>query len=241
MEKVESSTIFSKMLDISIEAAVQMLFLLTPDTPLEKPIESNFSNVEEGDHLFHKTPFRMNVHFYVIEKLGDSKSKVYGYFCKGNNDPFVEQKSFSDQTPPAISLKIEERDLDFTILEEPDRWRKELHESTNIPEENKRIDKYKTEHTLYGFLSNNSEHFVTFVKTGTAQCEIVSEFKKALMKHFTAQVALHGGIDALKAALKDGNWAALKEVLKKWVLYLLREHSCYSCRRKCCGNCSSNN
>ena len=216
MEKADLSTIFSKMLDISPEAAVQMLFRLVPDPPLVELIQPNFANVEEGDHLFYKTPFGMNVHFYVTANLGDGKIEVYGRFCKGSDDPFVEQKSFSDQTPSASSLKLEKRILDLATLEEPDCLKRKLYESTNIPEEKQRLEEYKTQKTLYGFLNNNSEHFVTFIKTGTAQCEIVLELEKALMKHFDAQLALHGGMDALKAAMTDGNWAALVVVLKKW-------------------------
>ena len=157
----------------------------------------------------------MNVHFYVTANLGDGKIEVYSRFCEGNDNPFVEQKCFSDLTPSANSLKLEKRILDIATLEEPDHWRRKLYESTNIPEEKQRLEEYKTQNTLYDFLSNNSEHFVTFIKTGTAQCEIVSELKKALMKHFTAQVALHDGIDALKTVMKDDNWAALIIVLKK--------------------------
>ena len=208
------SGIFSKILDIDITQAVQLLSHLTPYPPLVEPIQPNFANVEEGDHLFYKTPFGMNVHFYVKNNLGDGKIEVYGRFRKGNDDPFVEQKSFFDQTASASSLKLEKRVLDIAILE-LNCLKRKLYESTNISEEKERLEKYKIQKLLHGFLSNNSEHFVTFVKTGTAQCEIVSEFKKALRKHFTAQVAVHGGIDALKAAMKDGNWAALVAVLKK--------------------------
>ena len=211
MEEVDVSTFFSKMLDIRPETAFQMLALLVPDPPLVEPIQSNFADVEEGDHLFYKTPFGMNVHFYVTANLGHGKIEVYGRFCKGNDDPFVEQKSFSEQTPSASSLKLEKRVLDIATLEELDRWRRQLYESTNIPKEKQRLEEYKAQHKLYGFLNNNSEHFVTFIKTGTAQCEVVSVFKKALIKHFAA----HGGIDVLKAACKSGNWAALLGVLKK--------------------------
>ena len=176
MEKsIDLSTIFSKMLGIGFEAAVQMLFLLTPDPPLVELMQPTFVNVEEGDHLFYKTPFGMNVHFYVTANLGDGKIEVYGRFCKGNDDPFVEQKSLFDQTASASSLKLEKRVLDTATLEEPHRWRRKLYEGTNIPEEKQRLEEYKIRRTLYGFLSNNSEHFVTFIKTGTAQCEIVSE------------------------------------------------------------------
>ena len=103
---------------------------------------------------------------------------MYGQFCEGNDNPFVKQKCFSDQTASANSLKLEKRVLDIATLEEPDHWRRKLYESTNIPEEKQRLEEYKTQKTLYDFLSNNSEHFVTFIKTGTAQCEIVLELKK---------------------------------------------------------------
>ena len=202
------------MLNLSIETAVEVLFILAPDPPLVESIQPNFANVEEGDHLFYKTPFGINVHFYVASNLGDGKIEVYGRFCKGNDDPFVEQNCFLDNTTSTSSLKLEKRTLDIADVENPDRLKRILHTGTNIPEEMQRLEKYKTQKTLYGFLNNNSEHFVTFIKTGTAQCEIVSEFKKALMKHFAAQVALPGGIDDLKAAMKDGNWAALVGVLE---------------------------
>ena len=214
MEKVDSSTIFSKMLDVSIEAAAQALFLLVPEPPSLEPLLPDFSNVEEGDHLFYKTPFGMNVHFYVTANLGNGNIEVYGRFCNGNDDSYVEQKFFSERLS-ASSLKLEKRVLDVAALEEPGRMKKQLHEATDIAKEKQRLKEYKTQRTLYAFLSNNSEHFVTFVKTGTATCEIAEEFKKALLKHVTAQVTNHGGIEALKAAIKDGNWSAMIVVLKK--------------------------
>ena len=201
------------MLDISIGAAIQMLFLIAPEPPSLEPTLPHFANVEEGDHLVYKTPFGMNVHFYVVANLGNGKIEVYGRFCKGNNNPFVEQKIFSEELS-ASSLKLEKRVLDAADLE-PGRMKKQLHEGTDIAKEKQRLQEYQTQKTLYAFLHNNSEHFVTFVKTGKAKCEIAEEFQKALMKHVTAQITNHGGIEALKAAMKDGNWSAMIVVLKK--------------------------
>ena len=215
MEKFEVSALFSKMLlDIGIEAAIQLLFLLAPEPPLVETIQ-DFASIEEGDHLFYKTPFGMNVHFYVASNLGDDKIEVYGRFCKNNDDPFVEQLIFSENRPSASSLKLEKRVLNLATLQKPDHLKRQLHEGTNIVKEKQRLEEYKTSKTLYGFLNNNSEHFVTFVKTGKAQCEVAVEFKKALMKHVCAQGLCRGGTEALKAAMKDGNWSALIVVLKK--------------------------
>ena len=214
MEQLDVSTIFSKMLNVSIGAAVQMLFLIAPEPPSLEPTLPKFANVEEGDHLVYKTPFGMNIHFYVVANLGNGRIEVYGRFCKGNDDPFIEQKIFSDGLS-ASSLKLEKRVLDVADLEEPNRMKKQLHEATDITKEKQRLQEYQTQKTLYAFLNNNSEHFVTFVKTGKAKCEIAEEFQKALMKHVTAQVTNHGGIEALKTAIKDGNWSAMIVVLKK--------------------------
>lgn len=216
MEKFEVSALFSKMLlDIGPEAAIQLLFLLAPEPPSVEAIQ-DFADIEEGDHLFYKTPFGMNVHFYVANNLGDDKIEVYGRFCKGNDDPFVEQLIFSENPPSASSLKLEKRVLNLATIEKPDHWKRQLHEGKDIAKEKQRLEEYKKTKTLYGFLSNNSEHFVTCVKTGKAQCEVVMEFKKALMKHVAAQATLHGGTEALKAAMTNGNWAALIIVLKKF-------------------------
>jgi len=214
MEKAEVSAIFSKMLNIGIVEAVQVLFLLAPDHPSMESIQ-NFANIEKGDHLVYKTPFGMNVHFYVVSNLGDGKIEVYGRFFEGCDDPFIEQKIFCKQGQRASNLKLQKRILDLSTLEEPNRMKRQLHGARDIARETQRLEEYKTTKTLYGFLNNNSEHFVTFVKTGTAECQIAVELRKALMRHVASQAALHGGVEALKTALKDGNWAGIIVVLKK--------------------------
>lgn len=215
MEKFEITAMFSKMLlDIGPEAAIQLLFLVAPEPPSVETIQ-DFADIEEGGHLFYKTPFGMNVHFYVANNLGDDKIEVYGRFRKGSDDPFVEQLIFSENRPSANSLKLEKRVLNLATIEKPDRWKIQLYKSKDIAKEKQRLEEYKRTKTLYGFLNNNSEHFVTFVKTGKAQCEVVVEFKKALLKHVAAQATIHGGMEALKAAMTDGNWAALIIVFKK--------------------------
>ena len=215
MEKFDVSALFSKLLtDIGIEAAIQLLFLLAPEPP-SVIIVQDVADIEEGDHLFYKTSFGMNVHFYVASNLGDDKIEVYGRFCKNNDNLFVEQLIFSENPPSANNLKLEKRILNLAALEEPNNLRKQLHKGTDIVKEKQRLEEYKTSKTLYDFLENNSEHFVTFVKTGNAQCKVVEEFKKALLKHASEQTLQHGGIEALKAAVKDGSWSSLKVVLKK--------------------------
>ena len=89
MEKFDGSALFSKMLtDISIAAAIQLLFLLAPEPPSVETIQ-DFADIEEGDHLFYKTPYGINVHFYVASNLGDDKIEVYGRFCKSNDNPLI--------------------------------------------------------------------------------------------------------------------------------------------------------
>ena len=206
---------------MDIKAAIQLLFV--PPQPLSVETIQEFADIEEGDHLFYKIPFGMNDHFYVVSILGDDKIEVYGRFCKNNDDPLVKQQIFSKTPPSASSLKLEKRVLNLATLEKH-RLKRQLHKSTDIVKEKQRIIKYKRTKTLYGFLNNNSEHFVTFVKTINAKCKVAEEFKKASIKHVSAQVlqhcdikGLHHSIEIVPVAMKNGKLAALTAFLQKIV------------------------
>lgn len=164
-----------------IKDCVKGLFLLAP--PLHSLESVEFCDVKEGDHLVYVIPSGMNIHFYVRANLGDGKIKVYGWFREGCNDPFIEQTLLdgNELSSHRGHLKIEERVLDEAGLD-PKRINRQLHEITNITTERQRLQNYIAEKSSHNFLENNSEHFVTYVKTGNAQCQLHSKISVAALK-----------------------------------------------------------
>lgn len=217
MGQVNVSDVFTKIFGFGNAVTTQMVFLIVSEPPSVENIQANFADVEEGDHLFYKTPFGMNVHFYVASNSGNGKIKVYGRFCPDSDDPFIEQKFLLEQMSPS-SLKLQKRDLDTATLEEPDHLKRWLHEDADNAKEMQRLEEYKTRKRLYGFLNNNSEHFITFVKTGKAQCEIAVEFKNALRRHIVAQGILTGNTEALKAAIKSDYLSGIMALLNNYYI-----------------------
>ena len=213
MGEVNVSDVFTRIFGFSIEAAAKIVHLFTSEPPSVENIQANFTDVEEGDHLLYKNPFGMNVHFYVTSNLGNGRIEVYGRFCQDSDDPFIERK-FLFERRSASSLKLQKRVLDIATLEEPDRLKRWLHEDTDIAKEMQQLEEYKTRKRLYGFLNNNSEHFVTFVKTGKAQCKIAVEFKNALYRHIVAQGILAGKVEAFKATEQNSIWSSTIAPLK---------------------------
>ena len=62
------------------------------------------------------------------------------------------------------------------------KLKKKLYEQTTcFYNEESRIDVFKKQRNYYGFLCNNSEHFINFVKTGEAKSQ-------AAFKQFTTPV-----------------------------------------------------
>ena len=186
---------------ILIKIPLEQLFSFVPNPPLVEPIEPNFANVKRGDHVYYKTPYGVNVHFYVTavsadsEELGEGEIEVYGRFCEGNDDLFIEQQCLNAQKRPlASSVLLDKRIICNDDIPNIHHFKKRLYKTADLQAETDRLDEYGRKYALYAPKSNNSEHFVSFVKTGKVKNTIGSEFIKTLAR----ELAVNLPFDILK-------------------------------------------
>ncbi|XP_065903237.1 uncharacterized protein [Dysidea avara] len=192
---------------IGLKETMQYLFNNALESSPLIPIQKDLHGIEPGDHLVYKTMSGWKIHFYVVANLGNGKIKVIGAFLEGNNDPFIEEKLVFDPN------KAEQLKIDIKILYKAQiilghgNISKKLYKAVaNLNEEQERLEHFKMHRNKYSVLYNNSEHFVMFVKTGIAKCQMSKEIVNIFKKFLFVQAIESNNLDTFQSMIKSYKW-----------------------------------
>ena len=207
---------FEMIVKFGLEKTLKLLLNIIPDPPSLVAVQEGFRDVERGDHLVYKTAMGWNSHFYVVDNLGGGSLKVYGCFLEGNDHQFIEGE-FILRTGEAQKLKMEKR-----IIHEANgkqKFKKKLYDKpSNFHNEEYRVDVFKKQSGKYDLFYNNSEHFVNFMKTGEAKCQIGTEILNFLKKHVFVQAIKNCNMEMMKIIAVHNSWATILGALTVLVL-----------------------
>ena len=85
---------------------------------------------------------------------------------------------------------------------------------TYISEEKRRVREFTMKHDLYDLLTNNSEHFVTYVKTGKSECKKFKPLEHIILQQLIILSGHYGFIPTILAAIKLGVMNVLASFLE---------------------------
>ena len=206
--------VFKMIRENGMKQAVEYLVTITSNPSSLVPVRRDFRDVESGDHLVCKTTSGWNVHFYVVAILGKGKIQIVGTFLEGNEDPFIEERLIF-RPKKAEKLKIRERILHEAQVSKHNDIKKVLYRNTShFAEEKARLEMYRVQRSLYNFLDNNSEHFVTFIKTSISTCQTTVEIENVLKKFIFVSSIENNNMEASNHAIASGSWALLLVAFK---------------------------
>ena len=196
-----------------LEETFKMFLSMAPEPPALVDVQEEFHTVVCGDHLVYKTETGWNIHFYVMDNLGDGRLKVCGYFLEGNDNLLIEEELIF-KPGQTQKIKVEERILCKANVSQ--KLKKKFYEQTSsLHDEKHHIDVFRKERNSYDFLSNNSEHFINFVKVGEAKCQVTQEIECFIRKHIFVQAIQ---TKPVKVGTTDKNWAAVLGMLCEIIL-----------------------
>lgn len=163
----------------------------------------NLTEIKTGDHLMYKCSNGWCVHFYVESNDdGDGNIQVKSWFLRGNDNPLVEGELFT-QPDQMESMELGVRTLSKDQI---DINKLSIYiytnETGNITDEH--IEEVLLQRSVYNLLSNNSEHFVTFVKTGKAKCQQFKSLEHAIVQQLIIRGGQYGFIPTILAAIRLG-------------------------------------
>ncbi|XP_065897483.1 uncharacterized protein [Dysidea avara] len=204
---------FKLMKEAGVNKTLEYLLNVTSESSGLTPIQRDFQNVTAGDHLVYKTACGWNVNFYVVSILGKGKIHVSTFFDDSSNE-FVEAEFILDPTKAEL-LEIKERILSYTQLpEHTNIFKKVYKDIATITVEKKNLEKFKSQGNTYNFLHNNSEHFVTFIKTGIAKCQMCKEIEIVFEKYLFVHAVQSNSLEQFTPIIRGGNWALLLGTIK---------------------------
>ena len=136
-----------------------------------------------------------------MESTGDGGSvQVRGWFLQGNDNPLVEQELFT-QPDQMESMELGIRVLDNDKLD-VSRLSICIDETSDISDE--RVKEYSVHQNTYNLLLNNSEHFITFIKTGKAECQQFKLLANAIVQRLIIRGGQYGFIPTVISAIRLG-------------------------------------
>ena len=209
------SMAFQMVKEYGLEETLKIFLNILPENPSLIAVQKGFRNVVHGDHLIYKTAMGWNIHFYVVDNLGDGSLRVCGCFLEGNDNLFIEEELIF-KPGQAQEIKIGERILHEAGLMQ--KLKKKRYEQTlSFYNEDCHINEFKKRESGYDFLHNNSEHFVNFVKTGEPKCQITMEIENFIKDHIFVQ-AIRNCSQMVKVITINGNWASIIKALCEAIL-----------------------
>ncbi|XP_065890890.1 uncharacterized protein [Dysidea avara] len=204
--------VFEMITEIGVEKTVEYLLNITPESSSLVPIQRDFQDVKPGDHLLYKTKTGWKINFYVVDNLGKGKLKVVSTFLETDTDPFIEEKLIFDPSK-AEQLKLEERIIYQSDILDPSNIKKKSYRciSDKLDEEMQRLEKLKSKNDRYSFLHNNSEHLVTYVKMGSAECQLCDAVEIVFKKYVFVQAVKNGNLPTFGHVFDSsaGSWGVL--------------------------------
>ena len=121
---------------------------------------------------------------------------------QGNDNPLVEQELFI-QPDQMESMEIGVRALNIDKI---DINKLSIciycDETSNISDE--RVKEFSVQHSTYNLLSNNSEHFITFITTGKAESHQFKLLANTVVQQLIIQGGQYGFIPTVLAAVRLG-------------------------------------
>ena len=185
---------FKLMKEAGAYETLKYLLNITSESQELTSVQEDFQGVEVGDHLVYKTPIGWSVNFYVVANLGNGQIRV-STFLDGSGDPFIEGELLLNPEK-AKRLKILEILLSGAqIIDQANIFKKVYRGTANITVEMQNLEKFKCQKNSYDFLGNNSEHFVMFIKTGMAKCEMCKEIESVFMKSDLVSAIKSNGLE----------------------------------------------
>ena len=183
-------------------ATLLELYIFPTDNLYPSKSMADFAKLKTGDHLMYKCTNGWYIHYYVQSINGDDSVQVRGWFLKGNDNPLVEQELFTQPD------KLELMELGMRTLKKDEIDTDNLsicvytNENDNTIDE--RMEEFSLWHKVYNLLSNNSEHFVTFLKMGRATCYQYKSLEHVIVQELIIQGGPYGFIPTVLAAIRLG-------------------------------------
>ena len=200
----EHDTVVSDLLKQTTQclATLLELYIFPTDNLHPSKCVGDLSELKTGDHLMYKCTNGWHIHYCVESSDGDSSVQVRGWFLKGSDDLLVEQELFT-QPDKMASMELGVRSLNKDQLDI-----KNLSICIYINETddiiNECMEEFSLQHSVYNLLSNNSEHFITFLKMGRATCDQLKSLEHTIVQELIIQGGQYGFIPTVLAAIKLG-------------------------------------
>jgi len=205
-DKLEEA--FKLIKEVGVNETLEYLLSVTSDSSALIPLQRNFQDVKIGDHLVYKTPSGWKVNFYVVNNLGNGKLCCVSTFLDDDDNPFIEGELIL-YPKKGKQLKITERILvDTQIPEHADMFKK-VYKDVNITISVEKQNSEKFKMNTYDFLTCNSEHFVTFVKTGIAKCRMCKEIEAVFEKYLFVQAIQTDELKRFAPVIRSRSWDML--------------------------------
>ena len=162
----------------------------------------DFKELKIGDHLMYKCTNGWHIHYYVESIYDDDSIQVRSWFSQGNDNPLVEQELFAQpdkmesMEPGVRALNKDTIDINkLSVCIYSD-------ETNNISDE--RVKEFSIQHGPYNLLSNNSEHYIIFIKTGKPDSHQFRLLENAIVQKLIIQGGKYGFIPTVLAAIRLG-------------------------------------
>ena len=162
----------------------------------------DFKELKIGDHLMYKCTNGWRIHYYVESIYDDDSIQVRSWFSQGNDNPLVEQELFAQpdkmesMEPGVRALNKDTIDINkLSVCIYSD-------ETNNISDE--RVKEFSIQHGPYNLLSNNSEHYIIFIKTGKPDSHQFRLLENAIVQKLIIQGGKYGFIPTVLAAIRLG-------------------------------------
>ena len=162
----------------------------------------------------YRCPNWWPIHFYVDSTMDDGNVLVRSWFLQANDNPLAEQHLISQPG------QVASMELGLRTLKEEDIEIKNTSIWTysdkpfDISEEERRVKEYTMKHGIYDLLTNNSEHFVTFIKTGKSECKKFKPLEHIILQQLIILSGHYGFIPTVLAAIRLGVMKVLASFLE---------------------------
>ena len=162
----------------------------------------------------YKCPNGWPIHFYVDSANDDGNVVVRSWFLQADDDALVEQDLICQP------CQIASMELGLRTLKEEDIKIENLsiwtysNNPVDITEEERRVKEFTIKHGIYDLLSNNSEHFVTYIKTGKSECKKFKPLEHIIVQQLIILSGHYGFIPTILAAIRLGVMKVLASFLE---------------------------
>lgn len=205
MKQSEKDTKWAKKIEFWVEQC--------PDTAYCMHTIKKLEDIKEEDHIIYITNVGWLVHMYVDKVIKEREVIVLcGYFLD-NSNRFEAQADILIRPSEQINLHLQKREFSMSelapIVEAGRLCKKTYEQQSTSEEQKKRLERMIREKPAFALITNNSEHFVSFVKTGSRESHqfqpLVAAAARSTVKSislvaFTKTVTEKGAVELLREA-----------------------------------------